>query len=1232
MKPNATRRLSSRAQKERTMNNANAQRRRLLNRLLFGTLVSGAALLPGTGYISQSAWIRADETESTAPLNVNVDATNGATLDGEGATGLTGANGAGSVATSEKIAIKGGAQGVVGVLDETSNSADAVVGAVDLTLGEKGTIVVGDMSATSEKGSLTVVGAADAKTGSTLTIESGANLAVGAGGLLEIGGEKGAGLVVLEAGSQLFNVGASTDKESRGVVVGKLGTLTVGSKEKKTTGNALDGDGVFSNGGIVSIFNESGDENAAYFGVYSDSATAKLTATGKIEMNGGDGTDGALTINGALEAAEWSSLCDATFAATSAVEIGGLATLGSEKDGASLKIGGNILNSIYGNSNVFLGGLKAFSAVDSKGKRTGGTLTLDQYAYAQITGLTDKMDATGAVVGKGGKYDVWLDGNMTLNGTLIAAKEGSKDVVSTGIRWRGDSTIAATGGLYAKDLDALVATDDKEGAVKLENSGALILTGELNVEFDESAKSFELVNKAVSSKGAWIESWTLGENQTLTNGVAGDEKTLAAIDVNKMTLSGGKARALGASTARISKLTIDADAKDGSVAALETDDSASISVKEFNLERGLAKLASKTGAGGLKAYSSATVYTVGKADQDADEFAQLQIWDNDASFNGGTIKLEGQGLLVQEENFQLTFANAAVVNASQRSGDAGYALSSDHIAFTGAGASYSGGKTVRTSLMSFADGATLNLGLDDELTLTENGSLKIAKGGVLNVEFAADGTRVGKAILSGSGVAELEKGSVVAAANASALGDGVYSGVAIETNGDANLFECSTKETAFYTLTATASEDGRRLNVELKVDGDTTKRATNANQRAVAQAIESFRTDDENVSDALRGTLDALSGVETAADAAEGLAELAGDVRANSLTMAANSPWRRPFERINLTGRRNATSVAASSEQYWTRGQDAGYAGYGEYGNYGVDAGYAGYYGSSALRPTAGFGAPTSAWFASGYRGLEARSDDNSREFGIDETGMAVGYEAARDSGAIVGPAFGFSKPRLWSEGDRVEAANFQLGLYGGFAAANGWETKFYVGGGLQDYKSKRFVSIGDSFDLHRADFGGETLAAALRFDRPFQTDPYRIWRPVVQIDFEQVWQDGATETGGGSALVYDDADWSRAFARVGLESEFNSPFLLFDARAFYGILLTDDAAPISTARFAGFNGDSTFAVSGVDQGESFFEAGLGARGYLDCERRWVVGGDYDFVASEKTTSHLGTVSLSYIF
>lgn len=1224
------------------MNNANTQRRRLLNRLLFGTLVSGAVLLPGTtGYISQFTQLRADETESTAPLNVNVDATNGATLDGEGATGLTGANGAATVETSEKISIKGGAQGVVGVLDETSNKADAVVGAVDLTLGDKGSIVVGDMSATTEKGVLTVVGAADAKDGSTLTVASGANLAVGAGGLLEIGGDKGAGSVVLEAGSQLFNVGTSTDKLTRGVVVGKLGTLTVGSKDKKTTGNVVDGDGGFVNGGLVSIFNESGDDNAAYFGVYSDDKTAKLVATGKIEMNGGTGKDGALTINGALEAAEWSSLCDATFASTSSVNVDGLATVGSAKDGASLKIGGNIMNSIYGNSNVFLGGLKAFASVDDKGTRSGGTLTLDQYAYTQITGLTDKMDATGAVVKKDGKYDVWLDGKMTLNGTLIAAKEGSKDVVSTGIRWRGDSTISATGGLYAKDLDVLVATDAKEGAVKLENSGALILTGELDVAFDESAKSFELVNKADSKKGAWIDSWTLGENQTFTNGVAKDEKTKAAIDVNKMTLSGGKARALGVSTARVSTLKIDADASDGQVAALETGDSASITVKEFNLDRGLAKLASKTGAGGLKAFSSATVYTVGKADQKSDEFAQLQIWDNDASFNGGTIKLEGQGLLVQEENFKLTFENTAVVNASQRSGDAAYALSSDDITFAGAAASYSGGKTVRTSLMTFKDGATLELGLADDLVLAENGSLKIGKGGVLSVEFDADGEGVGKAILSGAGVAELEEGGVIAAANASALEDGVYSGVAIETNGDANVFKSSTRETAFYTLTANASDDGRNLNLELKINGDTSKYAKNANTTAISDTIDAIRTDDENVSDALRSTLDALSGVETGAEATEGMTELAGDVRANSLAMAANSPWRRPFEQIDLTARRDGTSAAAASEQYWTRGQVGGYGGYGDggeyagyggYGGYGGYDGYNGYYGRSSLGPAAALGAPTSAWFASTYRGLEANSDDNSREFGVDEAGMAVGYEAARDSGALVGLAFGFSKPRLHSRGDAVEASNFQLGLYGGFAAANGWETKFYVGGGLQDYKSKRFVGIGELNERLDADFAGETFAAALRFDRPFQTDPYRVWRPVVQVDFEQVWQDGATEIGGGSALTFDDADWSRAFARVGLESEFNSPFLLFDARAFYGILLTDDAAPVSTARFAGFNGDSTFAVAGVDQGESFFEAGLGARGYLDCERRWVVAGDYDFVTSEKTTSHLGTVSLSYIF
>ncbi len=1218
------------------MNNANTQRRRLLNRLLFGTLVSSAVLLPGTGYISQFTQLRADETESTAPLNVNVDATNGTTLSVEdSATGLTGANGGASVSTSEKIAIKGGAQGVVGVLDETSNKADAVVGAVDLTLGEKGAIVVGDMSAASEKGTLTVVGPTDAKTGSTLTVESGANLAVGAGGLLEIGGEKGAGSVVLEAGSQLFNVGTSTKDETRGVVVGKLGTLTVGSKEKKTTGNALDGDGGFVNGGLVAIFNESGDDNAAYFGVYSDDKTAKLTATGKIEMNGGTGTGGALTINGALEAAEWSSLCDATFAATSSVKIGGLATVGSEKDGATLKIGGNVMNSIYGNSNVFLGGLKAFSSVDSKGTRSGGTLTLDQYAYAQITGLTDKMDATGAVVEKKGVYDVWLDGKMTLNGTLIASKGGSKDVVSTGIRWRGDSTISSTGGLYAKDLDVLVATDAKEGAVKLENSGALILTGELDVAFDESAKSFELVNKAESSRGAWIDSWTLGENETFTNGVAKDEKTKAAIDVNKLTLAGGKTRALGVSTARVSTLNIDADAKDGAAAALETSDSASITVKEFNLERGLAKLGSKTGAGGLRAFSSATVYNVGEADQKSDEFAQLQIWGVDASFNGGTVNLEGQGLLVQEEDFKLTFENTAVVNKSQRSGDAAYALSSDNITFTGAAASYSGGKTVRTSLMTFQNGATLELGLADNLTLAENGSLKIGKGGVLSVEFDADGEGVGKAVLSGAGVAELAEGSVIAASNASALADGVYTGVAIETNGDANVFKATTKETAFYTLTASASENGQNLNLELKINGDTSKYAKSANTTAISDTIDAIRTDDENVSKELRATLDALSGVETGVEATEGMTELAGDVRANSLTAAMNSPWRRPFEQIDLAGRRNGTSAAAAAEQYWTRGQvgayvDGGeYAGYEGYNGYG---GYGGYYGASALRPAAALGAPTSAWFASTYRGLEANSDDNAREFGVDETGMAVGYEAARDSGALVGLAFGFSKPRLWSKGDRVEASNFQLGLYGGFAAPSGWETKFYVGGGLQDYKSKRFVEIGELNECLGADFGGETLAAALRFERPFQTDQFRVWRPVVQVDFEQVWQDGATEIGGGSALTFDDADWSRAFARVGLESEFNSPFLLFDARAFYGILLTDDAAPVSTARFAGFNGDSTFTVAGVDQGESFFEAGLGARGYLDCERRWVVGGDYDFVASEKTTSHLGTVSLSYVF
>ena len=137
---------------------------------------------------------------------------------------------------------------------------------------------------------------------------------------------------------------------------------------------------------------------------------------------------------------------------------------------------------------------------------------------------------------------------------------------------------------------------------------------------------------------------------------------------------------------------------------------------------------------------------------------------------------------------------------------------------------------------------------------------------------------------------------------------------------------------------------------------------------------------------------------------------------------------------------------------------------------------------------------------------------------------------------------------------------------------------------------------------------------------------------PVLQFDYQQVWLDAATESGDGFALAYDKSDWSQVVMRAGLDTDFNSPFLKFNAHAYYGLRLDGDEAPKAKMRFVGVDSRETATILGVEQGDSFIDAGVSSLGYLDCERTWTVSGGYDFLGSEKSTSHMGTISTSWTF
>ncbi|MDO5553047.1 MAG: autotransporter domain-containing protein [Planctomycetia bacterium] len=284
--------------------------------LLFGSLLTGAFLFQGTGYITEAFG-------QTTENNVNVEISDTGATDVSATTyytGLTGPGGSSTAATTGTISITDGATAVVGILDttvKTLNDIDPVRLTVTSTGSGSGLVTIGTEDSTAAKTILVVAG--DSNSASSLIMgnisdaTNGTNLTIWDGGMLQIGLDaesedvgNGLGTVTIANGSQLFNAGNHTATVDYGLLVSANGTLQIGnSADDLSSGALLTGDGLTTNNGTITIYNNTGDDNKAYFGIYADKSGAKLDATGTVHLFSGTHAtssveDGGVTVNGAI--------------------------------------------------------------------------------------------------------------------------------------------------------------------------------------------------------------------------------------------------------------------------------------------------------------------------------------------------------------------------------------------------------------------------------------------------------------------------------------------------------------------------------------------------------------------------------------------------------------------------------------------------------------------------------------------------------------------------------------------------------------------------------------------------------------------------------------------------------------------------------------------------------------------------------------------------------------------
>lgn len=1057
------------------------------------------------------------------------------------------------------------------------------------------TAVVGELDDTEDSTSL------DPTDGASLTIDDNANLTVGdaTAGTLRVGGKNETDYVVssLDLGDSatvnigggdangavtVFN-GSSLNNNGGTITVGANGVLTFGEEDQAVDGTTIyTGTGSLANGGQIYVYNIG--QNDITFSDYTDTASGVLNVTGGVVLTGA-----GLTLNAAgtvddsavgTVAERLKLVADITGIGTptetnrtvtwTAASVVKVSDLVSVGGlNGETETGGNL--SVLGSTTKGTKTIGGLQVVDDNG--AGGDFTLGENAAMTISGLADGNKFTD---GTNQVYDVDLDGSFSIQGTL-----GFSDTTS-GIMFDGASAIGTSG---TTPVLGEIAVADGDFYFYGKNATANTLTIGAGTAATSTVKetysdinvfgnlTFDMVEGStftVTNNGRiWADSMTLDNANLTINNATLDRGAEAYTAVNALTFINGN----------ISGKFAGITAEDGTASA-------------FSLESGDDE-------------SDASMKLTGN----------VTFADTTFTINGGTLVNSEAAEGEDPNNFTATFDNTNVVNSGDNK------------------------LSVHTVI---ADKASLYLTDGHRLTFADGKSLTVKSGGVVKVDF---GTGNGKTLIDltdDDSTVTLAEGSGINVGDLSRLTASAdpYKVTLVQATDTDKISDNSTFQTdstAFYTLTKGLSDDGMALDLSLTVNNNFESLGATANEKAFGRYVDSFRTQDGGYSQELGDLLTDIMEMENVDDVRDVYNSLSSANKANSMMLAMSNPWTNAFDQMNWRTHRRVTpkgGINYSSYAPTYRGQDETVIYEDGYDGGYVEQGCIGGLLHSILCPDTDL-TPNSAWASFHHTNFSADSDEgNSPDYRIYRNGVTVGYDMVNSSNTTAGIAFDYSQPYLRSENDRVTLSDFNLGFYGQREYYNGMRLSLYVGGGFQKYVGKRTVDALDEF--YRSVYSGGSFAAAVQLARDIEVGAWSTLRPFVQFDTQQVWQDAYSEWNPAgrnvAALRYDKSDWNRSFVRAGFESEVNNQFLRFTGRVFYAGQLGNDSAPEMQAGFVGDYTNNMMTIQGLDLGRSFIDAGVGALGYLDCDYRWAISGNYDFAASTESRAHTGVVSLSYAF
>ena len=345
----------------------------------------------------------------------------------------------------------------------------------------------------------------------------------------------------------------------------------------------------------------------------------------------------------------------------------------------------------------------------------------------------------------------------------------------------------------------------------------------------------------------------------------------------------------------------------------------------------------------------------------------------------------------------------------------------------------------------------------------------------------------------------------------------------------------------------------------------------------------------------LRDLIDRLSDSSWTDDALrKQLDQLHGDLAANALFLALKEPWRHPFNRLRTDSR----AAALDAHRDETGPRDA-----------------------------------WQAWAEFSGRREHFRRDGNAHAFTAERNGVAFGMDRRLSEESAVGAAFRYSRPKLRQDTGRIDAHDFEIGLYGAARLPFFLDLKGYVGYSGQDYDFRRTVSLPATpsgryaalCETLKGDARGDALAASVELTRPISGTPDFRLLPTAALDYEKAWIAGWRENGGLTALEYDKSSMERLTARVGLGAEYQTPNKIdLGAKLQYAARVGGPPRPSAGVRFAGAELPNSQAADiwGVDAGRDYLNFGLGAEWKFGAREDKAIHVNYDAKWHRRATLH----------